>query len=89
MKLIDFYRFIFPQIVPEATDKYLVQTVEGNDWCPEPESNRQLVVLIKTEGCPEADSNFGAGGGTRTLTLLPTLDFESSASTSSATPAKR
>src|SRR5215471_21610599 len=29
----------------------------------------------------------GAGGGTRTLTLLPELDFESSASTNSAIPA--
>ena len=29
----------------------------------------------------------GAGGETRTLTLFPKLDFESSASTSSATPA--
>ncbi len=29
----------------------------------------------------------GAGGGTRTPTGLPLLDFESSASTSSATPA--
>src|SRR5207244_3409500 len=31
----------------------------------------------------------GAGRGNRTLTLLPELDFESSASTNSATPALR
>lgn len=29
----------------------------------------------------------GAGGGTRTHTLLPAADFESAASTNSATPA--
>ncbi len=32
---------------------------------------------------------FGTEGGTRTHTLLPTSDFESDASTSSATPAAR
>lgn len=35
----------------------------------------------------EINSNFGAGGGTRTLTVFLPLDFESSASTSSTTPA--
>src|SRR5215472_10885875 len=36
---------------------------------------------------PAGLSMIGAGGGTRTLTLLPELDFESSASTNSAIPA--
>src|SRR5581483_1634552 len=40
------------------------------------------------EGFAESCVSLGAGGGTRTHTLLPETDFESVASTNSATPAR-
>ena len=41
---------------------------------------------VKATGC-ELSGIFGAGGGTRTHTTLPSRDFKSLASTSSATSA--
>ena len=44
--------------------------------------------LFKGSNQSKLSSNFSTSGGDRTHTLLPELDFESSASTNSATEAK-
>jgi hypothetical protein len=57
-------------------------------------SKRQAGMIMPTRGYSSVYVEIcflycGAGRGNRTLTLLPELDFESSASTNSATPATR
>ena len=48
------------------------------------------LTLASAKSAPnQPNPNCGAGRGNRTLTLLPELDFESSASTNSAIPALR
>ncbi len=46
-------------------------------------------TLRETSNAEYPTSNRNAGGGARTHTILRSLDFESSASASSATPARR
>ncbi len=50
---------------------------------PKNQSQKKIIFDIKS-----LMTLFGAGGGTRTLTVSPQTDFESVASTSSATPAR-
>ncbi len=46
-------------------------------------------MTIETQQATGKKACFGTGGGTRTPKMLPPADFESAASTSSATPAIR
>ena len=49
---------------------------------------RQTLPSLQIFGVGEKEKSSGARGGTRTLTLLLAADFESAASTNSATLAK-